>query len=272
MGKMHDFLIRCRMTQMVSNKHLLHIIKLSFSSPNIESAGLAYLHRELEPEKFNQFLLLLSKADSSNILAINYLDDYYPEQLRNIYNPPAILFYRGNKNLLLTSCLAIVGSRNATSYSHGCVQGLVPKLVDRYTIVSGLARGVDSWAHMAALNNSGKTIAVIGSSLEISYPKENQQLQNTIGQQGLLLSEYPPGSKINRWHFPQRNRIIAGLCQKVVVTEAKLRSGALITAELALDSNRDVYAIPGRIDSSPSAGCNKLIQEGAIPLINFNEI
>ncbi len=260
------------MTQMVSNQNLLKIIQLSLNTDDPVNAGIEYMSSILDHAKFNQFLLLIRDSDISNIHAINFLDELYPEQLRNIYNPPAIMFYRGNKNLLLTTCLAIVGSRNATEYSYRCVQGLVSKIAGKYTIVSGLARGVDSWAHQATLANGGNTIAVIGSSLEVSYPKENIDLQASIAKSGLLLSEYPPGSQINRWHFPQRNRIIAGLCQKVVVTEAKIRSGALITAEMALNSNRDVLAIPGRIDSSMSAGCNHLIKEGAIPLINFNEI
>lgn len=272
MEKLNDFLVACRLTCLVSNQNLLQIISLSFDNDDIVSVGLKYLKSVLQPDKFEKFLLLLSQADINDIQAINYLDKFYPEQLRNIYNPPALLFYKGNKNLLLTPCLAIVGSRNATEYSYRCVRGLVSKIAKHYTIVSGLAKGVDSWSHHAALDNSGSTIAVIGSSLDVCYPKENTKLQDIIAEKGLLLSEYPPGSSINRWHFPQRNRIIAGLSQKVVITEAKVRSGALITAQMALDSNREVYAVPGRIDASLSAGCNKLISEGAIPLINFNEI
>ncbi|MCH4008296.1 DNA-processing protein DprA [Companilactobacillus sp.] len=272
MDKLTEFLTRCRLTRQVSNQQMLKIIKFYLESAHFESDALKFVADLLGPQKFNQFLLLFSKTDLMNISAITFLDPSYPEKLRNIYNPPALLFYRGNKNLLLTPCLAIVGSRNASEYSRRCIRGLVPKITGRYTVVSGLAKGVDSWSHQATLDNSGKTIAVIGSSLDVCYPAENKQLQKKISEVGLLLSEYPPGSKINRWHFPQRNRIIAGLSDKVVITEAKNRSGALITAEMALDSNRDVYAIPGPIDSSLSVGCNHLIQQGAIPLINFTEI
>lgn len=272
MEKLNEFLIKCRSTQLLSNQDLLKLIKLSITSKNIFFDGLNFLQTQMSQKKYNQFLLLFSKVDTKGISAINYLDDHYPIQLRNIYNPPALLFYQGNKNLLLSSCLAIVGSRNATDYSYRCIKGLVPKIIDRYTVVSGLAKGVDTWAHQTALENDGDTIAVIGSPLNVCYPKENQRLQENIGHRGLILSEYPAKTPIKPWHFPQRNRIIAGLSQKVIVTEAKSKSGALITAELALDSNRDVYAIPGMIDSTFSRGCNKLISQGAIPLLDFKEI
>ncbi|MFD1471320.1 DNA-processing protein DprA [Companilactobacillus mishanensis] len=272
MEKLNEFLVQCRMTRMVSNQMLLKIISIFIDNPNFEMDSLKMLKLKLGPEKYNEFLLLLRRPVKKDIQVINYLEDSYPNQLREIYNPPAMMFYKGNKNLLLDNCLAIVGARQATEYSYRCISGLVPKVIDRYTVVSGLAQGVDAWSHQVTLNNYGKTIAVIGSSLDKYYPKQNRQLQDDIATHGLLLSEYPPGSEINRWHFPQRNRIIAGLSQKVVVTEAKIRSGALITAELALDSNREVISIPGPIDSSLSAGCNKLIQQGATPLINFNDI
>ena len=272
MDKLTKFLIRVRLTNQVSNQQLLALIKLCVDSYDINKEGLSFLRKEFTPEKFNQFLLLFSHTNIIGIKALNFLDDCYPEQLRNIYNPPALLFYEGDKNLLLTKCLAIVGSRNASDYSYGCINGLVPKIIQEYTIVSGLAAGVDSWAHQAALNCGGKTIAVIGSGLDVCYPKVNSTLQASICRLGLVISEYPPKSSIQRWHFPQRNRIIAGLSQKVVITEAKARSGALITAQMALDSNRDVYAVPGRIDSSLSLGCNQLISQGAIPLINLNEL
>lgn len=272
MDKLTKFLVSCRMTQMVSNQELLKLIQVINNSSGNVLAGLKYLQVVFGQGKFDKFLLLFRSIDLANVEALNFWDPMYPKQLRQIYNPPALLFYKGKKNLLLSNCLSIVGSRKASEYSFHCVAGLVPKIVDRYTVVSGLATGVDTWAHQVTLDHLGNTIAVIGSSLDVAYPNKNAKLQQRIASTGLLLSEYPPGSQIKPWHFPQRNRIIAGLSEKVIVTEAKLKSGALITAELALDSNREVLAVPGRIDSALSAGCNKLIQDGAIPLINFNEI
>ena len=272
MTELTNFLIKCRLTGMVSNQIMLKIIRISLKSDNLREESFNLLKTEWGIDKFHQFLLLLSNQPKNNCQAINYLDDNYPDILRTIYNPPALLFFQGNIALLKTECIAIVGSRLASDYSHRCLGGLVPRLVNRYTIVSGLAKGVDAWAHETTLKNNGSTIAVIGSGLDTFYPKENRFLQAEIMQKGLVISEYPPKSKIEPWHFPQRNRIIAGLSQKVIITEAKKKSGSLITADLALENNREVLAIPGRIDVTLSAGCNKLIEEGATPLIDFNDL
>lgn len=272
MEKLTEILIKCRMTRMISNQMMLKIIKLSLKSADLETDTLKLLKKEWKSVKFDEFLPLFTSQKINSIQAINYLSPEYPDLLKEIYNPPALLFYRGDIDLLKNDNLAIVGSRLASDYAYNCISGLVPKVIDRYTIVSGLAKGVDAWSHQRTLQTGGKTIAVIGSCLEDYYPRENRSLQEEISRSGLLISEYPPGCHIARWHFPQRNRIIAGISKKVIVVEAKERSGALITADMALEDNRDVYAIPGRIDSSLSKGCNKLIQEGAIPLINFNEL
>ncbi|CAJ2233944.1 DNA-processing protein DprA [Companilactobacillus paralimentarius] len=272
MNELTDFLIKCRLTGMISNQIMLKIIKKSINSANLITESFDLLKQEWGLDKFQRFRFLFDKQKTGSLKAVNYLDFEYPELLRTIYNPPALLFFEGNIALLKTECIAIVGARQASDYSFRCISGLVPRLVNRYTIVSGLAKGVDSWAHQTALKNQGQTIAVIGSGLDVTYPKENFHLQAEIMKKGLVITEYPPMTKIEPWHFPQRNRIIAGLSQKVVVTEAKKRSGSLITADLALENNRDVLAIPGRIDVNLSAGCNKLIEEGAIPLINFNDL
>ncbi|APX72903.1 DNA-processing protein DprA [Companilactobacillus allii] len=271
MNKLTEILVKCRLTMQISNQEMLKIVKLSLNSDNLEQDTFYMLQRSWKSEKYKKFLLLFRLQNESGIQAINYLDDEYPENLREIYNPPALLFYQGDISLLKTDCTAIVGAREATEYSYRCINGLVPRIIDRYTIVSGLAKGVDGWAHQVTLNNHGKTIAVIGNCLSDYYPTKNKKLQDEIFEFGLVISEYPPGCNIQRWHFPQRNRIIAGISQRVIVTEAKERSGSLITAELAMQENRDVYAIPGKIDESTSKGCNKLIEEGAIPLINFSD-
>lgn len=272
MTKLTEFLVQCNRTGLVSNQIMLKIIKLSINSANLKSETFNLLKNELGLEKFTQFLLLLRHQNDVAIQAINFLDSSYPQILRNIYNPPALLYFSGNIALLKTECISIIGARQATNYSFRCIGGLVPRLVNRYTIVSGMAMGADTFAHRHTLNNQGNTIAVIGSGLDIAYPKENLDLQHQIMNNGLVISEYPPHTNIQRQHFPARNRIIAGLSKKIIVTEARKRSGALITADLALENGREVFAIPGQVDNSLSVGCNKLIEQGATPLIDFNSL
>lgn len=257
------------MTKLVSNQDMLKIIKKSIKSANLEMDTLKMVEKERSKNEFDQFLLLFNKIDVGKIHAINYLSNEYPDNLREIYNPPALLFYQGRIELLKTKTIAIVGSRSASKYGISCVDGLVPNLIDRYTIVSGLANGIDGRSHRCAVANGGNTIAVIGTGLNQFYPRNNQNLQRQIANYGLVLSEYPPDSTANPWHFPQRNRIIAGISQKLIVVEAKIHSGALITAGLALENNREIFAIPGRVDSKFSDGCNQLIFDGATPLLNI---
>ncbi|MCX8736315.1 DNA-processing protein DprA [Lactobacillus sp. B4026] len=201
---------------------------------------------------------------------ISFFDDVYPEQLRQIYRPPLVLFAQGDVNLLQQKIVTIVGSRMATSYSRSVLTNLVPHLVKKgWVIASGLAKGVDVMAHKAALTSEGKTIAVVGNGLNHFYPLSNYHVQEQIIRRGLILSEYLPDTPPRPFRFPQRNRILAGIAQKVVVTEAQEKSGSLITANLALQENRDIYAVPGPIDNELSAGPNKLIAAGAIPITDY---
>ena len=201
---------------------------------------------------------------------ISFFDDVYPEQLRQIYRPPLVLFAQGDVNLLQQKIVTIVGSRKATSYSRSVLTKLVPPLVKKgWVIASGLAKGVDVMAHKAALTSEGKTIAVVGNGLNHFYPLSNYHVQEQIIRRGLILSEYLPDTPPRPFRFPQRNRILAGIAQKVVVTEAQEKSGSLITANLALQENRDIYAVPGPIDNKLSAGPNKLIAAGAIPITDY---
>ncbi len=195
---------------------------------------------------------------------ITILDTEYPEKLTEIYNPPAILFYSGNLDLLQQKSLAMVGSRKATENGKELIKKFVPELVKNdLVIVSGLAKGIDTCAHQQTIQNHGKTIAVIGSGLNIYYPKENERLQRYIGTHHLLLSEYPFHREPKAYHFPLRNRIIAGITKGTCVIEAKEKSGTLITAQYALESGREVFCIPGNTLSGNSQGCHKLIQQGA---------
>lgn len=195
--------------------------------------------------------------------SISILDDEYPMELKNCYNPPVLLFYQGNVDLLKRPKMAVVGARTASQTGTKSVQKIVSELGNQFVIVSGLARGIDTSAHISALKNGGATIAVIGCGLDVHYPKENKLLQEYLGKNHLILSEYAVGEAPLKFHFPERNRIIAGLSQGVIVAEAKMRSGSLITCEKALEEGRDVFAIPGNILDGKSDGCHHLIKEGA---------
>lgn len=195
--------------------------------------------------------------------SISILDDEYPMELKNCYNPPVLLFYQGNVDLLKRPKMAVVGARTASQTGTKSVQKIVSELGNQFVIVSGLARGIDTSAHISALKNGGATIAVIGCGLDVHYPKENKLLQEYLGKNHLILSEYAVGEAPLKFHFPERNRIIAGLSQGVIVAEAKMRSGSLITCERALEEGRDVFAIPGNILNGKSDGCHHLIKEGA---------
>ena len=208
-----------------------------------------------------------------NFITIN--DDIYPECLKEISNPPLKLYYKGNLDLLKEERLiAVVGTRNPSSYGKLCCEYMVKKMTSaNITIVSGFAKGIDSIAHKTSLLAGGKTIAVIASGLDIVYPASNLSLYREIEEKGLILSEYEAGVKPFKFNFPQRNRIIAGLSKGTIVVESKDRGGSLITADLALEFNRDVYAVPGDVFSEYSKGCNNLIRDSkAKSLSNINEL
>ena len=202
-------------------------------------------------------------------------DDIYPQCLREISNPPLKLYYKGNLDLLKDERLiAVVGTRNPSSYGKLCCEYMVKKMTSaNITIVSGFAKGIDTIAHKTSLLTGGKTIAVIASGLDIVYPASNLSLYREIEEKGLILSEYEAGVKPFKFNFPQRNRIIAGLSKGTIVVESKDRGGSLITADLALEFNRDVYAVPGDVFSEYSKGCNNLIRDSkAKSLSNINEL
>lgn len=195
--------------------------------------------------------------------SLSIFDKDYPEELKNTYNAPVLLFYQGNLELLAKPKLAVVGARTASETGTKSVHKIIKELNNQFVIVSGLARGIDTTAHIASLKNGGASIAIIGTGLDITYPKENAALQEYMGKNQLILTEYEPGEQPLKFHFPERNRIIAGLSQGVIVAEAKMRSGSLITCERALEEGRDIFAIPGNIIDGKSDGCHHLIKEGA---------
>lgn len=204
---------------------------------------------------------------------ITLVDDAYPSQLKETYCPPLVLFYAGNLKLLQSPMLGVVGARDASSYGVNVLRGFLPEIVKhRLVVVSGLARGIDGLSHQVTLDCGGMTVGVIGCGLNRCYPAENRGLQSRVAKEGLVLTEYGLGEPPLAFHFPERNRIIAGLSQTLLVVEAKRRSGSLITANIALDENRNVCAVPGRIDTIRSLGTNELIAAGAKPILRAQDL
>jgi len=221
-------------------------------------------------ERVKQIYQLMIKH---NIKMINIFDENYPNKLKQIYDPPIALYYKG-KFEINDFAIAIVGSRRTTNYGSFSAKKLSYELAMRgVQIVSGLARGIDSIAHEGCLNARGKTIAVLGCGLDNIYPPENTRLfEDIIKSDGLGISEYPPGMPPLQHNFPARNRIISGISSGVLVVEAAKRSGSLITACYALEQGREVFAIPGNIDNAYSRGTNQLIKDGAKMVICIEDI
>ena len=215
----------------------------------------------------------MEKLEHHKVNVLICEDPTYPSRLKEIYDYPPVLYVRGNLPAEDEPCLAVVGTRRPTVYGRQVTEEMVTDLArSSITIISGLARGIDSVAHRAALDAGGKTVAVFGSGLDIVYPGENAKLAQAIIEQGALVSEYPLGVKPKAENFPLRNRIMSGLSLGVLVVEAGERSGALITAQQAVEQNREVFAIPGSILSPASQGTNRLIQDGAKLVRNYADI
>ncbi|NLP37912.1 MAG: DNA-protecting protein DprA [Firmicutes bacterium] len=216
-----------------------------------------------EREKIDPFREL-ERCHSLGVQVLTLKDATYPALLKEIHDPPPVLYYRGQIEVLNSFAVAVVGSRKATAYGKTTAEKISYDLAhSEVVIVSGMARGIDTYAHIGALKGKGKTIAVLGCGLDICYPPENKGLREKIVRQGAVISEFPLGTPPKPAHFPMRNRIISGLSRAVIVVEAAERSGALITADCALEQGRDVFAVPGSIKSPYSKGCHKLIKEGA---------
>lgn len=209
---------------------------------------------------------ILSDCARKDIFIITMADALYPDRLRNIYQPPLLLYGKGAMPLFdEEAAVAVVGTRSCTPYGIKCAEKLGYELTQQGgMVVSGMAKGVDGAAMRGALRFGGFTCGVLGGGVDVVYPAENRRLYEDIAATGVLLSEYPPQTLPEAWHFPVRNRIISGLSVAAVVVEAPVKSGALITAENAMEQGRDVFAIPGPVDAPNSAGCHRLIREGAI--------
>ncbi|HSR54511.1 MAG TPA: DNA-processing protein DprA [Acidobacteriota bacterium] len=200
-------------------------------------------------------------------------DAEYPELLRQIHDPPLLLYVKGRIECLSRPSLAVVGARSASVYGLQVTTWLARELaLSGLAIVSGLARGVDARAHQGALEAGGDTIAVLGNGLDIAYPRENRRLQERIGSEGCLVSEFPCGTNPAPSNFPVRNRIISGLSLGVLITQADRRSGSLITARMALEQDREVWAVPGNITDKKCLGSNDLIRQGAVPVLEDADV
>ncbi len=216
---------------------------------------------------------LYEKILSKGIQILTWQDEAYPQRLREISQPPPVLYLRGQLLPEDAWAVAIVGTRQATPYGRQVSEQIASFLASNgMTIVSGLARGIDTLAHQAALRAGGRTLAVLGSGVDRIYPPEHRALAEQICEHGALLSDYAPGTPPESANFPPRNRIISGLSMAVVVVEAGETSGALITAEFAAEQGREVFAVPGSILAAQSKGTNKLIQQGALPLLNASDV
>jgi DNA processing protein len=199
----------------------------------------------------------------------------FPERLRAVHDPPPGLFLRGaaDEELLSRPAVAVVGARSCTDYGAHVARELARDLAGAgVVVVSGLARGIDGWAHRGALDAGGDTVAVLGCGIDGDYPRAHAQLAAQVADAGLIVAEYPPGVAPAPWRFPARNRIVAGLTLGTVVVEARERSGALITADLALEEGREVFAVPGEITSGLSRGTNALLRTGAVPVTCVGDV
>jgi len=216
---------------------------------------------------------IVQTCEAKNVLITYYGSKHYPELLKQVSDPPTVLYYRGGLSPADKYSIAIVGSRSLTSYGRNVAQTLAEGLASfGLTVISGMARGIDSVAHVGAIRKGGRTIAVLGSGVDVIYPAENAGLYRRIQDTGAVISEFPLGEQPKREHFPQRNRIISGMALGVIVVEASKASGTLITAKYALEQGRDVFSVPGSIYSANSYGTNELLKRGAKPVSSPGDV
>jgi len=263
--KAHELLIRYGTPQAIFRTPASELEAFGLHSGTARNlaSGVAFEEAATQHQRLKQAGAVLIPLD----------DPLYPEQLREIYDPPIALFAKGRVELLATVMLGIIGSRRATAYGKAVAQKLAAQLCgEGVTVVSGMARGIDTAAHEASLEAKGGTIAVFGCGLDLTYPTENRKLAARIASDGLLLTEYPFGAPAYPQNFPVRNRIISGLSAGVVVVEGAQYSGSSITARLALDQGREVFAVPGNITSPMSYGPNLLLRQGAHLVLQTSDI
>ena len=263
-GKLLDI---CKSPQNIWNLGKTDLIKI-FGEDDI------YIDEILNPkyrsnlEKYEDYIL------KNDIYVISCLDKRYPEKLKNIYDKPIVLYAKGNLEILNKKSIAMVGCRDCSKYGKDVAKKIAYELAKQgICIISGLAKGIDKYSHIGALQANGSTIAVLGNGLDCVYPDENRDLyKSIIENNGLIITEYIIGTRPDKMNFPARNRIISGLSDGIVVVEAKERSGSLITADFGLEHGKDIFAVPGNINSYNSVGTNDLIKQGAIVVTSYKDI
>lgn len=265
-------------------RHFFRLLQYFHSGERIFHASLkelsalhlsaSFVERFTTARKAISPLQCLASLKEHALSATTFNDPSYPQLLRHISDPPFLLYYKGMLQILQQPCISIVGTRKATRYGEQALAKILPPLAAQgITIVSGLALGIDTLAHAMTLAQHGHTAAVIGSGLQRLYPRQNETLATKITENGgVLVSEFSPFTEPHPSFFPQRNRIIAGLCAGTLVVEAGEKSGALITAHYAIESGREVMAIPGSLFQAQSRGCIRLIKEGAVPITSAQDV
>ena len=240
----------------------------------VEQIGEETVNEILKEEYRKDLLKYKNYMDQNQIKVISIYDKNYPEKLKNIYDKPIVLYVKGDEKILNDFSLAIVGCRENTKYGEIVTKQIASELATKGIItVSGLARGIDSISQQETVKQKGKTIAVLGNSLDTIYPTENKKLaEQIIANGGAIVSEYVIGSKIEKMNFPARNRIISGLSDGIIVVEAKKKSGTMITVDFALEQGKSVFAIPGNITIKNSEGTNELIKQGAKMVTRIEDI
>jgi DNA processing protein len=269
-GKLRNLLARFRTTEKILNSGINELIQTEGISNHIARRIL---------KKKSEFAIIQNKIcrdldylNKTGGRIVTIWDQEYPTILKKIYDPPLILYLKGNFADADQYSIAIVGTREPTNYGKVQAEAITADLIRQgITIVSGLARGIDSIAHETALKNNGRTIAVIGSGLNYIYPPENKKLFAEIAEKGVIISEYEPGAGPDAVNFPKRNRIISGLSLGVILIETGITGGGMQTASLALDQNREVFAVPGNLGIKQSEGTNHLIKKGEARLISSAE-
>lgn len=260
----------------ISNENKLNLLKSfkdsktiwNLNKKELKEGGISEenIKRILEVKAKTSLPQYINYIEKNNIQIISCNSKKYPTLLRFIENKPAFLYVKGKIENLYDDCVSIVGARYATTYGKEIARKISKEIADKnINVVSGLAIGIDKYAHLGALDSKiGKTIAVLGTGIDNIYPYENKKVfERILEKEGTILSEFKLGTKPERYNFPLRNRIISGISKKIIVVEAKEKSGSLITADYAIKQGKDVYAVPGNITSNNSYGTNKLISEGA---------
>lgn len=240
----------------------------------IDGIGEKYANHILDENIKKEVYKHIQYMEKYNIDIISIEDREYPEMLKNIYDPPLSLYIKGNKDILNKESISIVGCREASTYGKSATKYFSYNISKQnYNIISGMANGIDSYAHIGTICAKGTTIAVVGTGLDIVYPSNNIDLQNEIlKNNGAVISEYPLGTKPEKMNFPERNRLISGMSKAIVVIEAKEKSGTLITVDFAIEQGREVFVVPGNINSTNSVGTNELIKQGAQIATNYMDI